>query len=1063
MTVFDNILVPENLYYAWKKVRRLFQTADGFVDQVELASFELDLEAQLATIHEDFKSGNYKLQPLRPVPRPKKMVKGKAINRQYFHVSVRDQVAWVAVVNALGPRVDEKMPAWSYGNRIYRAAWYDETPEGSKLERGPYRHQSGHLYKKFQHSWPLFRRHVSLTAREMVRSPRVPLSADLDQADQKALAAAVEEKLPYLRTGYWNESRNPKNKMLFHAGIDLEKFYPRLRLSAIKNGLRSAIAEPEFDDRLNSLLTSMLDFQFDLRGVPDFLLNENVEPSFSQEDISGLPTGLFVAGFLSNAAMLPVDLVVNKKLETRREISHFRFVDDHVIIAYNFDALCDWINEYKEILAEYNLGVNINTDKYDPESLFKYLNSANKTGNNKEDTEELRASALADTEIDGTNPTRLLTKTLAQVSEIANTNVDLLDNDDLKERLKTLEWLLLADIPEREVRPDTRAAFAAGQIATTVPSVVQEINELVDSDRRIKELTSRKNKTSSHALIEQKKEFNKKLKEHNDLEKKFLRKYFLMLLQAFNEFPNKARLFYRLLQYCRITGHMGIHDIGEWINDTRSNDNKSWADYYAALSQQILSNTILSAVRTLKNSESLRSDRQAALRHLNDITSMNLRIYIVPESRKSWYYKSAQNELGISMLSAAVELKQIKKNQVLANKLLKKARKILPLDMTDTAETWTATTGYSVGSWAHHIEKKLSLNDKPSQAWLNGFRHVLNNNASNEILALRRYPELISDEAWYVILTEIKRPPDSDSAWYREVISPHPHRVDAALSSGNKAITLAAKSLGAQDTEWITASEWIIFLKQQDPFDPRVGEWTALEVVRQLVQQTIDNMDISPSSLEYIHEHNVLINGSWKKPAELGVSSWEVWRNFCSKQQSVKLKSSEDLIMDYRYYFYDGSQLSAPSWERRLIAVGRLLLGLLMLKFDPPKNWNIRGLERVEPISQNKIFQSLAISSPTHRILNACLTGRSSENRGLHSHPSLFGWESGREANDLEFDPPTLIGPKALIEALTNAQEILRNNQLAASLNQPRQLIPFRLSDFSNGNNSEIGGQDNVE
>ena len=167
MSPYERLLLPENLYYAWRKAKRLYRMDGGYIDEGELLEFELDLENRLQNIHKQFKRGNYKLKPIRPIPRPKKIKGDKWVQRQYFHVSVDDQVAWIAVVNALGPELDRKMPAWSYGNRLYRPAWYEEEEQESKLEIGPYRHASGHLYKKFQHSWPLFRKHVSLTARVM--------------------------------------------------------------------------------------------------------------------------------------------------------------------------------------------------------------------------------------------------------------------------------------------------------------------------------------------------------------------------------------------------------------------------------------------------------------------------------------------------------------------------------------------------------------------------------------------------------------------------------------------------------------------------------------------------------------------------------------------------------------------------------------------------------------------------------------------------------------------------------------------------------------------------------
>jgi hypothetical protein len=35
----------------------------------------------------------------------------------------------MAFVNIVGPLIDYQMPAWSYGHRLYRAAWYEVEEE----------------------------------------------------------------------------------------------------------------------------------------------------------------------------------------------------------------------------------------------------------------------------------------------------------------------------------------------------------------------------------------------------------------------------------------------------------------------------------------------------------------------------------------------------------------------------------------------------------------------------------------------------------------------------------------------------------------------------------------------------------------------------------------------------------------------------------------------------------------------------------------------------------------------------------------------------------------------
>ncbi|QKS00790.1 hypothetical protein F9288_15035 [Sphingomonas sp. CL5.1] len=93
MNVYDRLLLPENLNYAWIKAKNLYRSVDGYIDTAELAAFELDLERCLLEIRRQFERGSYRLKKLRPLPRPKKLYEEQPVNRQYYHVAVEDQVA----------------------------------------------------------------------------------------------------------------------------------------------------------------------------------------------------------------------------------------------------------------------------------------------------------------------------------------------------------------------------------------------------------------------------------------------------------------------------------------------------------------------------------------------------------------------------------------------------------------------------------------------------------------------------------------------------------------------------------------------------------------------------------------------------------------------------------------------------------------------------------------------------------------------------------------------------------------------------------------------------------
>ena len=779
MNAYERLLLPENLNYAWRKAKTIYRLVDGYFDSGEIGEFELDLELRLRRIQKHFEKGSYRLSKLRPLPRPKKIGKEQPIDRQYYHVAIDDQVAWIAVANALGPELDQLMPPWSYGNRMYRLAWYKEDEhQRSKLEIGPYRHESGHLYRKFQHSWPLFRRHVALTAKAMVRGE--PLAyEDLDHADQLAVASAHSDRLSYLRAHFWNRSATGSSGTdLYHASIDLKQFYPSIKSAAVLRGFCIAGNAVDESDPMRTVLEDMLRFRLDKAEMTAATL-KHVEPQYGGKQVRGIPTGLFVAGFLANVAMLPIDKVVNQRIEARRSIAHFRFVDDHTFLAYDFDELCEWIGWYRDLLNQYGTGLEVNNEKYDPETLSTWMDDCeivaarqkarSRTKSKKRQRE--KEAAIRDSTIDGANPTQLLTKTLGQVSEIAATHPDILDDEDLEDQLKLLEWLLLADIPEREIRPDTRAAFAAGKIATLAPILIQETDGLIDAARALASLKSRtpRAETATDEAIrahwnevQKKEEQVKELSSvHSRSKRRHLKHCFDMLLQAFREYPGKARLFFRLHQYCRVTGYKGLSSLAEWIKETGKRKHNVWAEYYAGLSLHILAVGIPFAARSLNGVNALRTDKEAALDHLDDVASIDTAAFLIPRAREAWFHAVARREFGVALLSVSNLIDENGCHDQLAERLNKLAAKCIRLSFkTDRREwqtetgrlrrlgsEWQTETGRLPGVWAHLIESSLSVDEKPSSVW-RLFEPCLSYSKSIDRQAARRYPELLSDRGW---------------------------------------------------------------------------------------------------------------------------------------------------------------------------------------------------------------------------------------------------------------------------------------------------------------------------
>ena len=1061
MSVFERLMQPENLNFAWLKAKNLYRSADGYVDAAEYAAFELRLEKNLLNIRRQFARGKYSLKKLKPFPRPKKHSDGRAIDRQYYHVAIEDQVAWIALVNAIGPELDRSMEPWSYGNRLYRPAWYepDETG-GSKLEIGPYRHASGHLYRRFQHSWPLFRRHVTLTARMMARRQSLNLD-ELDESEQLAVATARRENLIYFKKSFWQrKSTSTNGSDLYHASIDLEKFYPNLNIDAVLTGLDSGGALSE--STVSDLVRSMLQFRIDMTGVPnDTLLN--VEPSFLRTKFNGIPTGLYVSGFLANAAMLPVDKTVAKEIRKRRNVAHFRFVDDHAILSYDFDDLCNWVILYSDLLKLLGIGPRINVQKSDPPEFGRLIASYSGRDAIKRRDIDAVDHAKRETRLDGKDPTKLMTKTLAQVSAIATADIHIMDDDDLDDRLILLEWLLLADIPDREIRSDTRASFAAGQLASLVPVRVSEVDGVVEAHRMLAEHCNR-NPDPERSTEKERTEYEVELAaledrvtsltaKQNHQEGLLLRRCFNLILQALREFPGKARLFFRTHDYCRRTGHKGLMEISDWISELRAANCVAWGDYYAGLSLQILAKGMPLSAAKLMSSDTMQSDLRAAERHLEDVAEMETATFVIPRDREAWFHAVGRKEFGIALLQTAECLRPNPKFKHLSDKFSEMSGYMVSLKPGSPTTKWVADTGWTAGVWAHRLEDILSNGVGPSQAWFT-VSSSFSFDRELDLIAARRYPQNLPDAAWKYILNSKVTLPDDDSAWISEVIGDSSIRIQEARQSNKRAVARASRSLNPIRLDKISLSDWTRKLGEASPFDPRCSEWTALEIVRQLLEDAV-SIEGSTKVLDRLHPDNVLVPRQWitEHPlqSDAATQGWEEWRECVRAAGSspVVLRHAGSCLWDYRFASRGFSGLQISRNERRLASIGRLLLGLLRRNHRVPSIWNIRGNEQVLRLPRARWFRELAISSPTTQILEACLAARAAESRVIALQPELFAVESGKPLNDTTFDPKPILGLNDLIESTQRSQELLQANQISVSDKQPRQLIPFRLRDFA--------------
>ncbi len=138
------------------------------------------------------------------------------------------------------------------------------------------------IYKKWKQSWPRFRKVLSASLKYMAigkslenaRNKDLEAEGILDENDEGQIAVNRTMpdwvNVPFLNKGYF-EGDKYKHK-LFWSSIDIEKFYPTIDLTRLKNTLISICG---LSQEINQLINALLEFDVDVNG-------------YSQEELSQL-------------------------------------------------------------------------------------------------------------------------------------------------------------------------------------------------------------------------------------------------------------------------------------------------------------------------------------------------------------------------------------------------------------------------------------------------------------------------------------------------------------------------------------------------------------------------------------------------------------------------------------------------------------------------------------------------------------------------------------------------------------------------------------------------------
>lgn len=1060
-----------NLRWAWEKVRREARPGDIWFDEIELAGFELELERNLRAVGAELRTGRYRLASLRPLPFPKHPDKdGNPRVRQVFQVSVRDQVAWTAVVNVVGPHVDSKMPAWSYGNRLYRSIWVEDDEDGTKRRRiGNYRHASGRLFLPFAQSWPIFRRHVYLSTRAMTSAPNLP---DMDERTEEEFELQQrlrdEQRCPFVHPEYWSKKRpEGPDVELYWCSIDLEKFYPTFRLAVVRDNIVEALPL-EWQEDAKRLLEFMLRFPLDTsEWNADELTKMDLRPA--RKAFRHIPTGLYVAGFLANAGLLKVDAAVAERLQ-QRNVAHFRFVDDHIILAYSFDELVQWVDEYARLLLDAATGARVNPEKVEPKALGE-LFGGRRRKRRPSSLESLEKAARKECELDPKFPSPLMTKTLALVSGIARTDFNLLETAELANLTEQLEHLLLVDLPEEEMPEKTRLSFAANRLSRIAECRLSNNDETVHLNssrdaleveqkrKGVKEERRREIDEELAAVVESLKEETAKLQRE-------VNQAFQLLRKVLRERPDRVRLWTRAILMCRSTGVKGLGDIlGDIARESR--ENPLAGEYLLANTLALLGGQTLVAARVLRDRNVARWRREAAKAFLEDVRDTAVPPLEGKVVRGFLRLSRAQYCCGLHCGSLVLNETPIGKAEsatiAFGRELVRAGQKC----------SRRGAVGHTPEEWAWWAARRTlrDLSARPA-----AFVKELGSNLSPNRATFafwRFFPFDVPPSILMAMAVEGGRQSDAGAAaagWWVDALRSIPGTAEKlAASTRLSEVRRACRTVTVRREETVTLYEWCSFLCElqgERATDPRGGEWTALEITRQIAEIIQLEPLFGPAyvrrarkrtpELPHVHPANFRLPKDWVNGEE---PTWEKWQGSRVRQtdgaRRVLYVDTRDRIDDARYTPLTAATCALFQSVNPVRGLGLVLYGLLRRDLALPTVWNGPGHGDVLGMLPALLMGAMTCSSWTMGVLQGCLLPRATENQFLLGR----SWIGYLDDDTLQ-DPPRFLSAAEVGAALRKCQSVLEQHQLSTLNHRARQLIPVDIHQLTAPDWSKVFSND---
>lgn len=537
---------PVILRGAWLRVDSSYRYGE-LAPQPELSRWRLNPEAKLRELADALRCDGWKPEPWRQVPYPKK----GARLRHYVMPTVRDQVAFMAHMVALGPILDQQVANFAFGNRWYRPITWDRRAESPCWVNRPYPVLTNKSYLPYGRSHGLFRRVTHWTVARMTQAP-LPAKDDSGRAQLPEDYQA--STLPKWTRKDWWEGATEASRA-FWAALDIELAYPSVRIAQLTTAMEQALRrEVQFSElfdgcpepvrhalavegirvEIGHRLTKALgDVDVNTSDIPQDAWGPppgHRLPKVSATPYKGIPTGLGISGMLLNVAFLEPDREIGRYLnatsgEGRGAI--VRFADDMYVLSRSSEGLLSLIEVVHGALSgvgatalarpneSSNICINLKKLKPEPvrEVVAGYLldNGWTECETCKQPlpppeqtqatngllgwwTEESerekfvsRREALERTAIERGAVGPFVTSLVERLSDMGTDTLRQRFGEGARDHLARLHELARFEIEDEQVRPDTRRMFSINRLVRAWLPRAREAGEEDKELRQIRE------------------------------------------------------------------------------------------------------------------------------------------------------------------------------------------------------------------------------------------------------------------------------------------------------------------------------------------------------------------------------------------------------------------------------------------------------------------------------------------------------------------------------------------------------------------------------------------------